>query len=1768
MKTTKLYAKKTLSVFMAVMMLMTAWVFVAPEKAEAAGESYYIEVVWSANRTGQSDALADDGNDSGDCIGFFIKTKDNHGTGTEYTYTADLKGKTTNTDTTWSQTVTGFPTSIIAIVDHGWATQTAQLDIKSIKIGKDSSTLVTVFNGVITLKSSTKFKRFQYNVGNSSTSNDSSNAYLATANSATWAYPKVSAVVSNPTAQTVTVQKTGISNAKSFTATYKDQYGVTMAGSGATAAFDPALTGASITMSGNTATVTAGLNVFNNLTNYSTSTGKGTRTLKITNNGVVASCTVTFQAPKFNLKFNNIAGTTVYTSDLYYKAAVDCASIASGLANSVTQIADNNNQHQTYVWDTTTYVTSLTADTVVTEVSDKLADHTYGDWTQNEADHTRTCSDCGYVHTQAHINGTGYVTKEETCTEDGVMTYDCAVCGKTAIATSVINNISGHSFTGDPVENVTGENGNHWKKCARCDVYGWGTTENACEAHVWDKNTDGVVNASDAETKASTCKDAGYEKYTCQVCSATWTKTLDLADHKTTAHKAVDVANVCGGEGNIAYWDCSVCGRVWTDSALANEISNADADGDNIPDAAETYGPAHVFDGEYKSVTNGKDGTHNRRCTICQNAYGLDGVKDAAEAHTWGEPTVTDASCTKEGSKVYECTAAGCTGTYTETIAKVAHSTVEIPAVDAACGKAGNNKYYQCSVCKSCFKDAEATTETTVAAETIPALVHTWTAHHDYDTLKTAATCQSAAVYNNHCDYCKVQLAGATHSYGDVDKVNGHKFNGDIKDNKDGTHSYACTVSGCTEYGVTSTCNYEVTADIASTCNTKGYTSYECTECGNGYSVQKELDPANHAGTATKTVNQKDATCATDGYTGDIYYACCYSEAEGADNTSALKEEGTVITADKTLYPHENAQTIPAKASTCQTAGYNKYEYCDKCDTYITEKVAVEKKAHKFTTYTSNGDGTHTAECDTCDATVAEKATDTNNCSGGTANCVDKAVCTVCKEAYGDVNSANHKETQLVTKVDSTCQKEGHEAYRHCNACNTDVGTITPIAKKEHVYGAWTQNADGETHTRACTTCDATVADVATESGICQGGTATCQTPAKCADCGGSYGELDAATHETQAATFTGYVAATCTAPGYTGDRLYNCCNAVKEKGTAIAQLEHKYTVEVEGSRTAATCIEDGEVTFKCETCDATKKETLTIDPRNHASTETILIGKVEPTCETDGYSGDEYHKCCYSDAEGADNKYALISKGSAIEANGQHVFGTATPEYMLVKETDADGKVTYTVKTEEPTYEEKIAARHADTKWYHSQTCEICDEVVFSACYTYKHTYNCVDTDICEICSGLCSLINENVHKNDLVKVEGVKATCQKEGISDYYKCEACEETYLDAAGKTAVDVETDDNENGVADALELSKTGHDIDWSKPTEEVAGTCGTEGSATYKCKNCDYEEVINTGYSSDSHTWKTEAEIITEPTCGNIGYKAILCEVCEENGKISVKPNSYEPISATGEHDYELIDSIEGSSCKDPTIETYKCKVCGDQYTIESEEGVSAHQWGEWVTTGGDCSTGVIQIRSCTVCSAQEQKVVSTGIHELIVKVRVEPTCEEEGYIIRVCKNCGFEDEKEILPVDSTIEGHEVNTDYYKTVSEATCTLAEQREYTCIHCGEKVVKAYGEMLDHVWLTQAAEVSTCDRAGHDEYYRCVRCLEERGRVNYPANGHNDADGDNKCDDCSKVFYEEGTKQCGCLCHKEGWLMKLIYKIVCFFWKLFKISPSCACGAVHY
>ncbi|MBQ3085755.1 MAG: hypothetical protein IJC45_00315 [Clostridia bacterium] len=43
--------------------------------------------------------------------------------------------------------------------------------------------------------------------------------------------------------------------------------------------------------------------------------------------------------------------------------------------------------------------------------------------------------------------------------------------------------------------------------------------------------------------------------------------------------------------------------------------------------------------------------------------------------------------------------------------------------------------------------------------------------------------------------------------------------------------------------------------------------------------------------------------------------------------------------------------------------------------------------------------------------------------------------------------------------------------------------------------------------------------------------------------------------------------------------------------------------------------------------------------------------------------------------------------------------------------------------------------------------------------------------------------------------------------------------------------------------------------------------------------------------------------------------------------------------------------------------------------------------------------------------------------------------------------------------------------------------------------------------------------------------------------------------------------DATKSCDCMCHKDG-ILGFFYKIIGFFWKIFKINPVCQCGVAHY
>ena len=125
----------------------------------------------------------------------------------------------------------------------------------------------------------------------------------------------------------------------------------------------------------------------------------------------------------------------------------------------------------------------------------------------------------------------------------------------------------------------------------------------------------------------------------------------------------------------------------------------------------------------------------------------------------------------------------------------------------------------------------------------------------------------------------------------------------------------------------------------------------------------------------------------------------------------------------------------------------------DSCQYVATAKITLpvfkgQGDAHEHNgNWTSNGDGTHSRHC-TCNAV------ETENCSGGTATCIAKAVCEICGKSYGSPDLNNHAHLKHIDAKAATAAAEGNIAYWYCDGCNkyfSDAAATKEITKADTV---------------------------------------------------------------------------------------------------------------------------------------------------------------------------------------------------------------------------------------------------------------------------------------------------------------------------------------------------------------------------------------------------------------------------------------------------------------------------------------------------------------------------------------------------------------------------------------------------------------------------------------------------------------------------------------------------------------------------------------------
>ncbi len=572
---------------------------------------------------------------------------------------------------------------------------------------------------------------------------------------------------------------------------------------------------------------------------------------------------------------------------------------------------------------------------------------------------------------------------------------------------------------------------NHWEKCSRCDEIDGKEAHNGGTATCTTQKVCTDCNTAYGDTLGH---DFSVEKhdadYHCQKCSR-----CDEIDGKE-AHN--------GGTATCtAQKVCIDCGTSYGD-LLAHDYAN----GEWKSDASGHWKKCANCTAEDTANKVGHNATDDNNCATAVYCTDCNYMTVATKTHNLTIGASKDAN-----DHIMECTNSGCD--HTEDAAHSFNQKVESADYlknNADCTTA-KTYYYSCEC------GHKGSTTFTVGTEL----------GHDFENGTWVNTDT-----NDHwkkCSRCNAE---------DTAHKTAHGYS-NYTSNSNDTHSATCTCGNvdtkacsggtatCTNSAVCSVCNTAYGSIDANNHNysatlTQGATThyYECSRCHG----KKNEAPHEYNNYSSNGNDTHSATC-----------TCGKVDTKACSGGTATCTDKAVCSVCNTVYGIVDVNNHSYASTLTQGATTHYYE-CSRCYGKKSEEY------HENKNYTSNNNNTHTGTC------VCGK-TDTKACSGGTANCTDKAVCSVCNTAYGSIDTSNHNYASTLTQGTTT-------HYYECSRCHDKKN------EAEHEYKNYTSNGN-DTHTGTCV-CGKT------DTKACSGNdaSATCQTKALCTVCGSRYGSFGA----------------------------------------------------------------------------------------------------------------------------------------------------------------------------------------------------------------------------------------------------------------------------------------------------------------------------------------------------------------------------------------------------------------------------------------------------------------------------------------------------------------------------------------------------------------------------------------------------------------------------------------------------------------------------------
>ena len=316
---------------------------------------------------------------------------------------------------------------------------------------------------------------------------------------------------------------------------------------------------------------------------------------------------------------------------------------------------------------------------------------------------------------------------------------------------------------------------------------------------------------------------------------------------------------------------------------------------------------------------------------------------------------------------------------------------------------------------------------------------------------------------------------------------------------------------------------------------------------------------------------------------------------------------------------------------------------------------------------------------------------------------------------------------------------------------------------------------------------------------------------------------------------------------------------------------------------------------------------------------------------------------------------------------------------------------------------------------------------------------------------------------------------------------------------------------------------------------------------------------------------------------------------------------------------------IAPATCTENGQKKRSCTICG----AEETESIPASHALQTVEISSTCAVAGVQYDVCLVCDEIfNQKVLPLSeIHSFTAwQVRVEPSCEAKGQEARVCTICGKEETKALPELGHrfgdwtvTVQPTYLKTGVQETIclrcgSKKTEILPTLQPDQSIRENASGIELWYQKETYPVDMQLEVTPTFDGASYQlismekggftyMLYDIITTVDgvkiqptgavlvriplpegystERTVVYYVAN---DGSGIEKIDSyyadgyiCFETDHfshyaivdETSTRPtCSHFCHSENPFISFIYRIVCFFWRLFSIHQVCDCGVYHY